>query len=485
MNSTKLHAAAQTFAVEEKVGASGFNMTAAPVAAVYSPIHTTVALLECDGKRTCLIFPNLIMHTHALYRAIQRTCAQAVGVRPGDVVVFNSHNHSSPHVSHEPTRAFWAGAAGSRNCDLTPFGKRYFRALRRALESLTDRMQPVSVWWAEGHEPTIAYNRKGRRADGSTYLMREEDRLALGRDFTGDIDPHVPVVCLRASDGRTVLGVIQYAAHPATAYDPENPNIFGEYPQVACDMLSDHLGGAPVGFMQGCSGDINSKGLLTADVARATRHGQRLGRAAIRAVRKLKPSHRHDCALKHDVADIPLAALPSVSRLNRQRAELKSFLRRAAAGDEDTLDCIGLNFPRALTPPYRASLVTPAVQWTNWALRQHAAGSAADQPRAIPMDLCALRLGDVGIVGMPGETFISIGRQIRAASRFPLTIPCGYTNLSYGYIPDGANAGDTEYMSAFYLYSRYRPPCRKPAGDILARTGVKLLRRMAGAANRA
>ena len=40
---------------------------------------------------------------------------------------------------------------------------------------------------AVGRERRISYNRKGRRADGTTYFMREEDRLLLGRDFCGDI----------------------------------------------------------------------------------------------------------------------------------------------------------------------------------------------------------------------------------------------------------------------------------------------------------
>ena len=37
----------------------------------------------------------------------------------------------------------------------------------------------------------------------------------------------------------------------------------------------------------------------------------------------------------------------------------------------------------------------------------------------------------------------------------------------YGYLPDGPNTGDREYMSAFYRYTKFRPPYRKPAGDVL------------------
>ena len=87
-----------------------------------------------------------------------------------------------------------------------------------------------------------------------------------------------------------------------------------------------------------------------------------------------------------------------------------------------------------------------------------------------------LRVGDVGIVCMPCEPFQGVGRQIVRDSPLPLAIPVGYANSSYGYITDGANTGDREYMSRFYRYTRYRPPLRRPAGDVLARVGVKTLK---------
>lgn len=94
----------------------------------------------------------------------------------------------------------------------------------------------------------------------------------------------------------------------------------------------------------------------------------------------------------------------------------------------------------------------------------------------LEVEIYVLRLGDVGLVGMPFEPFQGIGRQIRAGSPLPLTIPCGYVNTSYGYLTDGPNTGDGEYMSAHYRYSKYRPPYAKPAGDVIAIQGVETLR---------
>jgi hypothetical protein len=82
---------------------------------------------------------------------------------------------------------------------------------------------------------------------------------------------------------------------------------------------------------------------------------------------------------------------------------------------------------------------------------------------------------------MPFEPFQGNRRQMRAGSPLPLTIPCGYTNDSYGYLTDGANtnAADGDYMSAHYRYSRFRAPYQKPAGDVLAHKAVEILNQFA------
>ena len=76
---------------------------------------------------------------------------------------------------------------------------------------------------------------------------------------------------------------------------------------------------------------------------------------------------------------------------------------------------------------------------------------------------------------------MGVARQIRCANIAPLTIACGYTDVSYGYVPDGPNCGDHEYMSAFYLYTTSRTAYRKPGGDVLARAAVQGLKQLFGA----
>jgi hypothetical protein len=203
-----------------------------------------------------------------------------------------------------------------------------------------------------------------------------------------------------------------------------------------------------------------------------------LGESYLKAAAGLKPSQRDGLDLAVTTVEVPLAPLPPRDVLAAELAEMDDFIRRAESGNEDTLSCVGLNFPHALTPKYRAELVRTIRDWNVWALGMHEKG-ADSLPRHVDMEMAVIRLGDVGLVALPCEPFQGIGRLVRRDSPLPLTIPCGYANVSYGYITDGANTGDREYMSSFYRYTKYRLPLEKPAGDVLAHRAVEILDRFA------
>jgi hypothetical protein len=236
-----------------------------------------------------------------------------------------------------------------------------------------------------------------------------------------------------------------------------------------------------VSFLQGCAADVNSKGMFRGDIELSKKFGRMLADAYIAALSHLQSSARSGMDYAVEKVRIPLAPLPSEETLQSEISEMEDFIRRASAGDEGTLHCVGHNYPRELTPAYRVRLVESILPWSKWALdlrRTHQADTIATH---LEVELYVLRLGDVGIIGMPFEPFQGIGRQMRAGSPLPLTIPCGYTNDSYGYLTDGANTNpaDGDYMSAHYRYSRFRPPYQKPAGDVLAVQAIETLKRFA------
>ncbi|MBN2457314.1 MAG: hypothetical protein JXB29_12395 [Sedimentisphaerales bacterium] len=479
---SKLKVAACRFETEVEVGAPTYGQTGSLVQNIAGPLKTTVLLIEDGSQRLCLVASDFSIDSQTTAPFLRKEAAKMLVLDDSRILMFSSHNHSVARFAEGELRSFQG--YGKKNeetpkMELLPFGKRFVESLRQHLRKLPDALEPATILWAQGQEGRITYNRKGRRADGSTYFMREEDRKLVGEDFNGDIDREVPVVVFQGKNGKPIAALLQFTGHPVTSYRPEKLTIFGDYPSVAADILGQALGkggqAIPVAFLQGCAGDVNSKEMFAGGVSRAQKFGEMLGQSAIDALANLKPSHLDSMDYTEQKVAIPLAPLPGRDLILAEINEMKDFIRRAQTGDEDTLSCVGLNFPRALSPKYRSALVNTPLGWNKWALDIYEQGRQDTIMRSLDVPVYVLRLGDVAVIGMPFEPFQGIGRQIRAQSPYPLTIPCGYVNGSHAYVTDSANTGDREYMSAFYRYTRFRPPFAKPAGDVVADRAIKIL----------
>jgi len=482
----RLRLAALDFDVVPDKGGVTASKVGALVREVAGPLRTTVTLFEDGGRRVCLIAPHMNSPKGAnISPLIRRTVAETLEMPVENVLLMLSHNHTdfnlvSNHL--EASVTYRLAPSELPEPKLVPAGEDFLKKLATTAKQLPALLQPVSVWWTVGHEGRISYNRKGRRADGSTYLMREEDRDLLGVDFKGDVDEQAPLVVFKNEQGEVVTAITHFIAHPVTCFHPEKPVVFGDWPQVACEHLAQHLSPGKtmsVSFLQGCAGDVNSKGMFRGGVELSKKYGRMLADSYIAALKDLKPSQRDGLDFAIEKVRIPLTPLPSEEVLKAEIAEMEDFIRRAKSGDENTRECVGQNFPSELTPAYRAALVEMILPWSQWALDLRQMGKADTVPKFLEVDIQVLRLGDVGIVGMPFEPFQGIGRQIRAGSPLPLALPCGYTNVSHGYLTDGPNTGDREYMSANYRYSKFRPPYAKPGGDVIATQALETLRRFA------
>ncbi len=480
---SKLRVAASSFETHFEAGAPTFGYSGETVKNAAGPLKTTVLLVEDGSKRLCLITSDLRVEILNVNHFLRAEAAKVLGLDPSEVLFFTSHNHSVSPLAEVEVKSFvWYQKSLDElpEVKLFPVGKRFLASLQQHLGKLSNKLEPVTVAWAQGSEGRITYNRKGRRADGSTYFMREEDRELMGKDFSGDIDKEVPVVVFRNEKEKPIAALLQFTGHPVTSYHPENLTIFGDYPSVAADVLSQALGEGgepvPVAFLQGCGGDSSSKEMFIGGVSRAREFGEMLGQSAVDSLADLKPSRLAGMDYVEQKVGIPLAPLPAKEIILNEIEEMKDFIRRANAGDEDTLSCVGQNFPRALTPKYRGALVGMLLDWNEWALSKYKQGKDGEVMQSLDVPLYVLRLGDVAIAGMPFEPFLGIGRQIRTQSPFPLTIPCGYVNETHGYVTDSANTGDREYMSSFYRYTKFRPPFAKPAGDVVADRAVETLR---------
>jgi hypothetical protein len=380
--------------------------------------------------------------------------------------------HSSTH-NHSGIRERGLGPD-----DKTGFTKRFYDNLDQAIGSLSGKFAPVNISWATGREPDITYNRKGHRPDGSTYFMREEDRVKLPASYTGVIDPTATVIRFDRGDGTPMLMVTHFTGHPVIAYNLEQPVANPDYSGWAIvDLLEAYPAAHPVGvFLQGCAGDINAKGMFSGPKL-ARESGDKLGRVFIDASHHTRKVRNLRLGFATGVARVPYGPLPSIAQLEKDKQELLAFQKRVDEGSPDTLHVIGYNFSETMEMGYRRNLATPFLKWTDWAIEMQKEG----KPRpldSLPVTVQVVSLGDIAIVAMPHELFVGIGFSIRKRSPFTYTVPAAYSNALYpGYIGTSEDVGSREYMSSYYRYAM-KPPYAKPAGDAIADKAVELLHKL-------
>jgi hypothetical protein len=94
-------------------------------------------------------------------------------------------------------------------------------------------------------------------------------------------------------------------------------------------------------------------------------------------------------------------------------------------------------------------------------------------PYTFDLTLTGLRIGPVAFVGLPGEPFTEIGRQIKDTEGWSLILPCCLVNGAQGYFPmqDAFDEGGYEARS-----SNYKPG----VAEALIKGGKELLGDMQG-----
>lgn len=439
---------------------------------VYGDLKNVVYLFEDNGKRFLLITSPLGVDGY-LRQPIVNLANKVLNLNEDQVVTASSHNHTVPAIILNSNGADEFNQAQKLSHKV---GKDFMEKLEKSFLSLENKLVPVNVEWGKAEENRISYNRRGSYPNGKTYFMREEDRQLVGEGYIGMIDPDVSVVVFKNSkNNQPVAALSMFACHPVVAYNPEKQFSFGQFPQIMTEMLSEYFNGIPVGFVQGSSGDINAKFMLTGTIEQAKEAGRLLGETAIIAAKNLIPSVRTGLEYNSSVARIPFADLPSLPELKLSLAEIDDFIKRGNAGDENTLSCVGMNFPKALTPPYRANLILGVRDWYVWAIQQHDNNKLFEIPRNLPIKIFTARFGDVGLSVFPYEVFVKTGLKIKRETNLPIVLAGGYSNGTYGYIPDESATDDREYMSGYFRYRKNSPPYTGKAGDAAADLAVKIL----------
>jgi len=208
----------------------------------------------------------------------------------------------------------------------------------------------------------------------------------------------------------------------------------------------------PITFTNGCTGDINP---LSQGEDKVVPYGRTLAFEALKAMEASTQIATTPIDGASSRVDLPVVDPPPPDECQARIVELETEWK-TSEGAQKKMAGIFAN-------------------WAKERLRQVESGTC---PTSQAAEVQAFRIGDFGIVFLPGEPLVRLGLQIKATSPAPHTWAAGYCNGTVGYVADEESwqHGGYEVLTApqFYAMGPYKPE----AGRILVDCGLDLLRRL-------
>ena len=403
---------------------TGFLLRDNPAAGVHDPIYARALALD-DGRRRALLIVCDVLGMEPAFVAKQRLAIErATGVPATNIVVACTHTHSAPAamplVHCGEIDPDWLGALPGR---LVEAAEQALRSLVPALAS-SDRAPT----------PPVCANR---------------------RDPADVVDRDLDILRLDGPDG-PIAALLVYGCHPVAA-GHANRQVSADYFGVLAAAIERATGAVALATSGAC-GDVDPAIDGDPFVERPTdlalvRHvGEGLAGAALAAWPNLAPVADPRIGVSAVRLALPLGAIPSPEALS----ELAAGWRAGQIAPTD--------------PAWAGREAAAMLAWAEQIAARRREGALS---AVVDAEVQALALGDVALVGVPGELFAALGLAVKRAAPARHTIVLGYASGNIGYIPTRAayERGGYEVASAFRFYG-YPAALDPAAGEMVVEAAL-------------
>ena len=402
---------------------------------ILDDLFVSAVALECAGEQVVILSTDVCFLKTERAKRCAAKISEATGLPAERIFITATHTHTGPAVC-----APLGMTASNETIDA------YFvflsEQMAQAAQLAVEDLRPAKMGFATGWAPErVAYIRRYRMKDGSTYTCPPiNDPDIVGP--IGELDQRVHVLRFTREGARDIL-LVNYGVHADTV---NGEMISADWPHWMYKTLDLALDGVNCIFIPGAQGDVGSTNvhptggdmndteisfdneMKSPGMARFV--GRALAGTVLQVYDKVCYTDVDSMAAVCKTVTVP-ANVPDPSEMPLARRYKELY----EAGREDEI-------------PYKAmQLTTVVAEALRMCEYEHG-------PETFDLELMGIRLGDVALVGMPGEPFTEIGVQIKATEGFDMILPCGLTNGYEGYFPSqsafdegGYEAKTSQYKS--------------------------------------
>lgn len=378
----------------------------------HDPLHARCLVLDDGNSRIAIVICDSCMIPRDLFDRAKQLASEKTGIRPDRMLMAATHTHTAVTVTgvfqSEPEQEY-----------------REFlvRRIAEGVEKAATVLEPARIGWGAGSDPSQVFNRRWFLKTGAVVddpFGNKTDRVQMNPGNAnpnkdrpaGPIDPQIGLLSVQSKSGRPIALLANYSLHyvggvPSAALSAD---YFGEFAHRFARLAGATKVEPPfVGMMSnGTSGNINNVDYSLKIRPRRDPFEQigivaeSVAQNAFKAYGQIE--HRDWAPIEMREKEIELGVrLPS----DEEVARAKEILAEAGPG------------------PYRTR---PHIYARETVLLSR-------YPKTVKVKLQAIRIGGLGIVSSPCETFVETGLAIKRHSPLRPTFTIELANGYNGYLP--------------------------------------------------
>jgi len=349
---------------------SGYGSRNKPSEGILDPLYAKALVLDDGQSKIAIVSADLLWVPLGITNEIRQQVQEKLGIPQENVMICGTHTHFAPKIDR--IAKDWPDAAAAQIDDS------YVQILKKQIFDsimLADKdIREVKLGVGKGEMTEIVYNRRTKKPDGTVAMTFNLPPASPDLTF-GPIDPELCLLRVDDSDGMLVAAVVNYACHPVSG-DPIRDKFYyisADYPGYTAQVVEQAEGGNCI-FLLGTAGNMNPVRLNRTHPRMQT--GKALGGAALRHLQFTQPC-----------SDVKISALKQP---------------------------VSLPIKKDLPPERKISV-----------------GKDAETQDT---EIQVLKIGDVYIVGLPGEVLVEIGLEIKAKAGIENLLVVSIANDAVGYV---------------------------------------------------
>lgn len=426
-----------------------------PTQTIEQPLYARALSLQQGKTRLCYFTSDILAIRTDFSDAIRQGALSRFNLRPDELIVNCTQNHSSPSVGHCfcLDESFWRRWIATPDLEWVLGGDPQYSAafVEKAVTVIgqaLDRLQPATAHVGRGTEGRIAFNRRTIMRNGTAQMHAAEgDPNVL--HVEGPADPEVAILVLKDQGNNPIAALMHFTSHPCHSID--HMTIAAGWPGAWCEEMKSILNGGLPFVVNGCCGNVHPRNPL--------------------APAEMKPYRDMGKILAVDTRKI-------MDHLTPVKGPLLYGVRHLQIPLRD-LDVVKVRKAERLLEEHPEPIWSTPGKQISWEwIYAISILDLARYKEAHPYydyEVQAFRLGDVQLLALRGEPFVEAQLKIKMRSPSPFTMIAHMSNGYVGYIPTPEAIQRGGYETDACHWSKLAPQ----ALEMITNTSIDLLRELA------